>query len=92
MFLMSSLLHHCHSLKSLSVRDLAPRTLNYCPRYSQNPFYMMATNSCSANSASTTAGRKPNDGTMMAAVIYKAGGPEAFELEKRQIPKPVSIQ
>ena len=36
------------------------------------------------------ASRRSNDGTMMAAVIYKAGGPEAFKLEKRQIPKPVS--
>ena len=38
------------------------------------------------------AGRKPDDGTMMAAVIHKAGGPEAFKLEKRQIPEPVSCQ
>lgn len=35
------------------------------------------------------ASQRPNDGTMKAAVIYEAGGPDAFKVEKRQIPKPV---
>ena len=29
---------------------------------------------------------------MMAAVMYKAGGPEVFKVEKRQIPTPVGDQ
>lgn len=35
------------------------------------------------------ASRGTNDGTMVAAVIYEAGGPEVFKVVKRPVPKPV---
>lgn len=35
------------------------------------------------------ASRMSDYGTMKAAVIYEAGGPEAFNVEERPIPKPV---
>ena len=35
------------------------------------------------------ASQRSNDDTMMAAVVYEAGGPEVFRVEKRLIPKPV---
>ena len=89
---MSQLIYLCQSLKPLTVRGLAPRVLKYCPRYSQSPFYTSANSLYPANLTSTMTSRKPKHGTMMAAVIYEAGGPEVLKIEKRQIPKPVSDQ
>ena len=65
------------------------RGFNY-PRYSQSSFYSPANRCYAAKSLTSMTSRRPNDGTMMAAVVYKAGGPEVFKVEKRQIPKPVS--
>ena len=42
------------------------------------------------NLASTMTSQKHKDGTMMAAVVYEAGGPEVIKVEKRRIPKLVS--
>ena len=85
----SPLLHASHSSQLLSVRRLATDNLSSCPRYSQNPFYSLANLSYSAKAESKMASRGTNDGTMMAAVIYEAGGPEVFKVVKRPVPKPV---
>ena len=87
---MSLLFHPCHSSGSLSLRGLAPRLLNNCPRYSQNPFYSAADMSYSAEMAGKMDVHKVKDDIMMAAVIYEAGGPEVFKVEKRRMPKPVN--
>ena len=87
---MSHFLSAAHSSQPLAVGNLAPKTLNYCPRYPLNPFHPLASLSYPTRSVSgMMASRRPSDGAMKAAVIYEAGGPEAFKVEKRQIPKPV---
>ena len=89
---LSHLFNLSHSSRSLSLRRLPHDNFDYCPRYSQNHFYSSDSLSRSTRSASIMAGRRSNDGTMNVAVIYEAGGPEVFKLEKRPIPKPVGDQ
>ena len=86
----SLLFHLCYaSILSLLIRALIPRILNYCPQHPQSPSHAFTEMSYPTSSASDMPGRKLNDGTMMAAVIYEAGGPEVLKVEECQIPKPV---